>query len=63
MISEFIIKKSLELNNIKKTQIENTIKVKLNETFQYVRIYFNRDNADDRMNYFRSNISRFLSRI
>jgi hypothetical protein len=56
MISEFIIRKSLELNNIKKTQIENTIKVKLNETFQYVRICFNRNNADDRMDYFRSSI-------
>jgi len=64
MISEFIIKNSLEFNNKKIMQIENTIKIKLDKTFQHIRTYFIQRGADQRMNYFKNKINPiFISDI
>ncbi|MFH0977432.1 MAG: hypothetical protein V1874_16760 [Spirochaetota bacterium] len=56
MISEYIIKNSLEYNKKKKKAIEDTIKIKLEQSFDHIRLYFLQYGKDDRMNYFKDNI-------
>ena len=56
MISEFIIRNNLELYKKKLTQIEETIKIKLEKTFENIRLYFIHYGHDERMNYFKKHI-------
>ena len=56
MISEFIIKNNLDLYKKKLLQIEDTIKIKLEKTFENIHIYFIHHGHDERMNYFKKHI-------
>ncbi len=56
IMSEMLIHKSLAFESKKVKQIGDVIKVKLEKTFQNIRMFFIHEGADPRMNYFRDNI-------